>query len=145
MHKSHSPPDLPPGRPIISVCGSITEKISLFVNHHSKHLVQKCLLTYRLQDLLRHIEELNKTPIPDGAFPVSIDVTGLYSNIPHKEGLDCLKEALGTQDDLTIPTAFLVLLMSLVLTWNMFDFDTIHICMHMHLNLVIFEKKYHFL
>ena len=39
-------------------------------------------------DLLRHIEELNKTPIPEGAFPVSINVTGLYSNIPHKEVLE---------------------------------------------------------
>ena len=37
VHKKHSPPSLPPGRPIISGCGSITEKISLFVDHHSKN------------------------------------------------------------------------------------------------------------
>ena len=74
-------------------------------------------------DLLRHIETLNEKPIPDGAFPVSIDVTGLYSNIPHQEGLDCLKEALDTREDQSVPTSFLITLMGLVLMWNIFEFD----------------------
>ena len=66
---------------------------------------------------------MNKNQIPDGAFPVSIDVTGLYSNIPHQEGLDCLEEALNTREDKSIPTAFLVTLMALVLMRNIFEFD----------------------
>ena len=60
VHKKHNPPELPPGRPIISGCGSITEKISLFVDHHAKDLVNS--LPSYLQDtpdLLRHIEDLN--------------------------------------------------------------------------------------
>ena len=39
VHKKFEVPNLPPGRPIISGCGSITENISLFVDHHSKDLV----------------------------------------------------------------------------------------------------------
>jgi hypothetical protein len=48
VHKKHSPPNLPPGRPIVSGCNSITEKISQFIDHHSKHLVP--LMPAFLQD-----------------------------------------------------------------------------------------------
>ena len=51
------------------------------------------IVSFNTPDLLRHIEELNKNQIPDGAFPVSIDVTGLYSNIPHQEGLYGMKHS----------------------------------------------------
>ena len=124
VHKKHQLPELPPGRPIISGCGSITEKISAFVDHHAKELVTE-LPSYiqDTPDLLRHLEDLNKETIPDGAFPVSIDVVGLYSNIPHQEGLDCLKEALNTRTDQSVSTNFLITLMSLVLMWNLFEFD----------------------
>ena len=103
VHKSHESPNLPPGRPIVSGCGSIAENISLFVDAHAKELVKE-LPSYiqDTPDLLRHLEELNKNQIPDGAFPVSIDVTGLYSNIPHQEGLNCLEEALNTREDKSI-------------------------------------------
>ena len=124
IHKAHDPPNLPPGRPIVSGCGSITENISLFVDVHAKDLVPK--LPAFLQDtpdLLRHIETLNQTDIPEGSFPVSIDVTGLYSNIPHEEGLECLNEALDTRQDETVPTNFLVTLMRLVLMLNIFTFN----------------------
>ena len=36
--RAHNPPNLPPGRPIVSVCGSTTENISLFVDTHAKDL-----------------------------------------------------------------------------------------------------------
>ena len=39
VHKEHNPNELPPGRPIISGCNSITENLSLFVDYHAKHLV----------------------------------------------------------------------------------------------------------
>jgi hypothetical protein len=58
MAKKHTKPNLPPGCPIISGCGSITDNISLFIDHHSKHLVLKS--TSYLQDtpdLLRQIEK----------------------------------------------------------------------------------------
>jgi hypothetical protein len=37
--KKHEKPNLPPGRTIVSGCGSITETISQFVDHHAKDLV----------------------------------------------------------------------------------------------------------
>jgi hypothetical protein len=95
VQKKHDPPNLPPGRPIGSGCNSITEKMSHFVDFHAKHLVP-LMLSY-LQDtpdLLRHLETLNKTLLPQNAFPASIDVVGLYSNIPTDEGITAMKRAL---------------------------------------------------
>ena len=88
VHKAHDPPNLPPGRPIVSSCNSITENISKFVDHHAKDLVTK--IPSYLQDtpdFLRHLEDLKQTKLPAGSFPVSIDVVGLYGNIPHDEDL----------------------------------------------------------
>jgi hypothetical protein len=59
VYKEFKEPDLPPGKPIISDCGSIAENISLSVDHHSKDLVQE-ILSY-LQDnphLLGELETL---------------------------------------------------------------------------------------
>ena len=36
----------------------------------------------------------------------SIDVIGLYSNIPHKEAAATMREGLDSRQDKTIPTAF---------------------------------------
>jgi hypothetical protein len=97
VNKAHTPPTLPSRCPIISGCNSITENISLFVKNHAKHLVP--LIPFFLQDtpdFLRQQEILHERPLPWGAFPVSIDVVGLYSNIPTEEGLTCLEKALQT-------------------------------------------------
>ena len=124
VHKKHTPPNLPPGRPIISGCGSITENLSKFVDSHAKHLVPE--MPAYLQDtpdFLRHLEDLKSEPIPEGAFPVSIDVVGLYSNIPHSEGIETMRESLNTRQDQSVSTAFLITLLTLVLTLNIFEFD----------------------
>jgi hypothetical protein len=47
-----------------------------------------------LQDtphLLRQLEKLNTSNIPKGAFPISIDVVGLYVNILIKRTIYCEK------------------------------------------------------
>ena len=87
VYKVHSPPNLPPGRPVISGCGSFTENISKFVDHHAKGLVPEIKSYIQdTPDLLRQFEELKTHTFTPGTFPVSIDVVGLYPNIPHKEG-----------------------------------------------------------
>ena len=53
---------------------------------------------------------------------MSIDVVGLYPNIPHEEGLSALKNALNTREDKTVPTDFLVETMRDVLQNNIFEF-----------------------
>ena len=121
VHKAHTPPALPSERPIISGCSSITENISLFAENHAKHLVP--LIPSYLQDtpdFLRQLEISNEKPLPKGAFAVSIDVIGLYSNIPTEEGLNCLEKALNKRKNKQTPTNLIVDLMRLVLTLNIF-------------------------
>jgi hypothetical protein len=124
VHTKFNEPDLPPARPIISGCGSITENMSLFVDHHTKDLVPEIPLY--LQDtphLLRQLEDLKKSNIPKGAFPISIDVVRLYTNIPHNEGVESVKKALNNRKDPEVQTAVLIDLLNLVLKYNIFEFS----------------------
>jgi hypothetical protein len=124
VHKKHNPPELPPGRPVISGCGSITENLSLFVDAHTKHLVPE--LPAYLQDtpdLLRQFETLKESNLPQGSFPVSIDVVGLYTNIPHEDGMRSMEEALEGRKDKTVKTSLLITLLDHVLKQNIFEFN----------------------
>ena len=113
-----------PVRPIISGSGAITEKISLFIEHHIKELSMKH--PSYLQDtphFLRVIEKLNKgKKLPSNSMLVTSDVTNAYGNIPQDDGSTCLKEALEEREDKSIPSDFLVKLMDLVQKLNIFEF-----------------------
>ena len=96
VHKTYLPKTAPPPRAIVSGSGSITENISIFVQQNIKD-ISKSHQSY-LEDtpaFLREIQKINEGPlIPENAMLVSLDVTGLYDNIPHDEGIECLGEAL---------------------------------------------------
>ncbi len=74
-------------------------------------------------DLLRQLEDLKLKDLPIGSFPVSIDVVGLYTNIPHDEGIKFFEQKLETRKDKTLPTEFLVNLLKHVLKSNIFEFN----------------------
>ena len=124
VHKAHEHKETPPPRPIVSGSGSITENISLYVEHHIKQIATQHV-TY-LQDtphFLRIIEKLNKgSKLPKNAMIVTSDVIGAYQNIPHEDGSDCLAEALEDRAEKTIPSSFIVTLMNLVQKYNIFEF-----------------------
>jgi hypothetical protein len=98
--------------------------MSLFVDYHAKQLVPK--IPSYLQDtpdLLRKLEKWKTVSLPEDLFLVSIDVVGLYTNIPHDEGLDTFKEALDKREDKTVTTDLLVEMLSKVLKTNIFEFN----------------------
>ena len=125
VHKKHVVGKAPPGRPIISGSGSFTENISLYVEHHIKELANKH--PSHLQDspdFLREIEKLNEMQIiEEGDILVSIDVSGLYTNIPQSEGLEAVSDALEERNDKRIPSDYIVKLLELVLKNNIFEFN----------------------
>jgi hypothetical protein len=124
LHKKHEAPNLPAGRPVISGCNSFTENMSLFVDYHAKHLVPK--IPSYLQDtpdLLRKLERWKDVTIPEDVFPVSIDVVGLYTNIPHNEGTETFRNALEKREDKAVTTDLLVEMLSIVLKTNIFEFN----------------------
>ena len=127
VHKKVKEGEIPPFRPIVSGSGSLTENISKFVDFHGKPLLSS-LPSYieDTPDLLRSLEDLKTEEFPEEAIPVTIDVVGLYSNIPQAQAFDCMQKAFNTRSKSlqdSVPTIFLMNLLTLVLTLNIFTFD----------------------
>ena len=111
-----------PGRPVISNCGTPTEKASEFLDHHLKPIMQKGKSYIRDSgDFIGKIKNL--TSIPSGSLLVTADVVGLYPNIPHDLGLKALREALAKRENKTVATDELVKMAEFVLKNNYFEFN----------------------
>ena len=116
---------------IISNSGSNTEFISAFVDIHSKNLVKKLeSFVEDTPDLLRILQNENTCgPQPENSFPVTVDVSALYTNIPtHGQigGLQVFEKALNKsslKEKSETPTIFLLDLLEAVLDGNIFEFD----------------------
>ena len=63
--------------------------------------------------------------MPDDFILCTIDVVGLYPDIPYKEGLDARWKALDKQEDQTISADSLILLAECVLKNNVFEHNDI--------------------
>ena len=109
-----------PGRPVISNCGYHTENISSYLDFHLQPLSKKVDSYIKdTNDFLKKIRDL--PDMPEDVILCTIDVTGLYPNIPHEDGLEAIREALDTREDQTISTDTLVELAELVLKNNYFE------------------------
>ena len=127
VHKEHVPGSVPPGRPIISGSGSITENISIFVDHFLKPLADKHESYLQdTPDFLRFIDEFNSHETEIQGILFTIDVSSLYTNIPQTEGLHICKAALDARTVQTVPTDFITSLLALCLRYNIFMFGTDH-------------------
>ena len=130
--KSHKEKDswpveqnIPPLSPVVSASGSVSEGISHWVDEHAKEEVKK--LDSYLEDT-RHVldvirEENSRGPQPPGTIPVTLDIGGMYTNVPLEQGLHAFEASMNMSEDQTIPTEFLVRLMEFVCTSNVFVFD----------------------
>ena len=87
-----------PGRPVISNCGYYTEKISAFLDYHLQPLARKVKSYIKdTNDFLRKINDLKN--LPEDFLLCTVDVVGLYPNIPHEGGLTALKNALNSRQN----------------------------------------------
>ena len=59
--------------------------------------------------------------LPDDFILCTIDVVGLYPNIPHKEGLEAIRKELDKREDQTISTDSLIILVECLLKNNVFE------------------------
>ena len=77
-----------PGRPIVSACSCPTEYISEYLDAVLQPLVQS-LPTYIKDSIhaLNLIEDINQTPNFEPKYLFTMDVTSLYTFIPHSDGL----------------------------------------------------------
>ena len=69
-------------RPIVSSCESITEKISQFVDKWLQPYMKNLP-----KDTTEFINQIETTKLPTHYKLASIDVSSLYTNIPHDEGV----------------------------------------------------------
>ena len=96
-----------PGRPIISNCGTPTEKVSEFLDFHLKPLMRSgCSHLRDSGDFIDKLKRIGK--VPESSFLVTADMVGLYPSIPYKEGILALKSKLEEQTASKIPTNNLV-------------------------------------
>ena len=109
-----------PARLVISNSGYYTEKISAFVEFHLKPLVQK--VKSQIKDTNDFYGKIAGLPLlADDLILYTLDVEGLYPNIPHDEGLIALRKSLESRGDKTISTDFLMDLAECVLENNIFE------------------------
>ena len=111
-----------PERPVISNCDYYTENISSFLGYHLQPLAQKVKSYIKdTNHFLNRLSSLGK--LPPGAILRTVDVVGLYPNIPHSEGLISLRRVLELRDNKQISSDTLVELAEIVLKNKYFQFD----------------------
>ena len=72
-------------------------------------------------DFLRQINRINREhSLPKNALLVTLDVSSLFTNIPHADGLESVRKVLNEKNTQSVPTEFLIRLLELVLTLNIF-------------------------
>ena len=109
----------------MSANGHPTEIISEFVDLHLQPHVQN--LPSYLQDttdFLRKQDAMDQPP-PETLL-VSMDVTSLYTNIPHEDGIKACEEVWEARAFKDPPTQILINLLTLVLKCNNFEFNGKH-------------------
>ena len=72
-----------PGRRVISNCGTPTEKVSEFLDHHLQ-LVMKGCRSYVKDTLYFFGKPKHLGKVPSNAILVTADVVGFYPSIPHE-------------------------------------------------------------
>ena len=111
-----------PGRPVISNCGTPTEKVSEFLYSHLPAIMREGL-SY-VKDSGDFISKIKRfCSVPENAKSVTADVVGLYPSIPHDVGLEAFQQALDKRDQKKIPTEDLLNMAEFVLKSNFFEFN----------------------
>ena len=97
IHKPDNPP-----RPIISGCDSPTDRISEFLTTILNPIAQ-AQPSY-IRDSTHLISLLDQIPpLPQDTFLVSIDVSSLYTNIPHTEGIQTVMDYIKKHREILPP------------------------------------------
>ena len=117
--KIHKPNN--PGRPVVNTIGSITEKISAFVDEHLRTFIHR--IPSYVKDTTHFINIMKNVQLdPDYLF-VTVDVSSLYINIPHTEGISAINKMMEDTGTDTLLKMFIANLTHQVLTKSYFKFN----------------------
>ena len=116
LPKIHKRLENVPGRPVISNCGTSTEKVS-----ELKPVMQSSWPYIKDSgDFIKKIKDINNSP--KDSILVTADVVELYPSIPHRAGLEPLEKALNNRTDKKVSTGDLVKMAKFILKNNYFEF-----------------------
>ena len=99
LPKIHKPGN--PGRPIISAIDNATSSIAEFVDFHLQPIAES--LPSYVKDTGAFLRKIRDIKPPKGSILVTMDVASLYTNIPHREGLNAVAQALARRRSPTTP------------------------------------------
>ena len=125
LRKIHKRLDNPPSRPIVGSNRWPTERISAHVDLHLKPLVSSLPSYIRdTKDLLSQLQAF--PPLPLGALLFTMDITALYTNIPHEAVLAACARVPDSRPNQVPLTDDIILLARLVLELNAFTYENQH-------------------
>ena len=118
IHKKHAP-----GRPIVGSNNHVTEKISQFVDDQiRKYAMANPSYIKDTTDFIKKLKEVG--PLAPGTLLCTMDVTSLYTNIPHYDGLYALaRKLVKDKPNLKVPALVTLKLARLVLSNNVMTFN----------------------
>jgi len=116
------PHQVPPGRPIVSDCGSESYQIAEYLEHYLNPLSTQH--PSYLKDTYDFISKIKTIHLPADALLFSLDVDALYTNIETGLGLRAVRRAFEANPDPARPDEALLTLLELGLTCNDFEFDS---------------------
>ena len=112
----------PPGRPIVSGIGTLTEYVSAFVDRELQLLLAN--IPSYIKDTTDFLNKLSRFDnLPDNTILVTLDVTALYSNIPHNDGIGACKKYLDRRALSTTSSEDICLLIKFILENNVFSLN----------------------
>ncbi|XP_061749458.1 uncharacterized protein LOC133548063 [Nerophis ophidion] len=119
--KWSKPHEIPPGRPIVSDCGSETYRTAEFIDYYLTPL--SVLHDSYLRDTYDFLDKVRSVHIPPDAILFTIDIDSLYTNIDIDEGIRAVKNVFYRYRDVSRPEKELLQLLDINLRRNDFEFD----------------------
>ena len=115
------PNKMPPGRPIVSDCGSDTYKVAEYIDHHLAPLAIRH--PSYIKDTPDFLDKISNLKIPKKALLITIDVDALYTNINNQDGMETIKQAFIDNPNLDRPDQEVLELLKICLENNDFIFN----------------------
>ena len=119
LPKIHKPGN--PGRPIVNSIASITEKISAFVDAPLRQYTPR--IPSYIKDTTHFINIMGNIQLDPEDLLVTINVSSLYTNIPHSEGTAAINRMMEETGTDTLLRMFISNLAYQALTKNFFSFN----------------------
>ena len=112
---------IPPGRPIVSDCGSDTYHLSEFIDSYLQPLATKHASF--LRDTPDFLDKLSNLTCSPNSLLITLDVDSLYTNIDNKDGLETINNIFNQNPNEKRPSKEILDLLKICLENNDFIFN----------------------